>query len=63
MIIGILTGGGIGRVLAHWIMHGHSDVDIAGINIDRLHKYQSNPRYRSERVVETLGEWWYAYIG
>ena len=28
--IGILTGGGIGRVLAHWIMHGHSDVDITG---------------------------------
>ena len=27
----------------------------AQYNIDRLHKYQSNPEYRGARVVETLG--------
>lgn len=53
--IGILSGGGIGRVVAHWIATGRPDVDITGFNIDRLHKYQSNPDYRSQRVVETLG--------
>ena len=26
--IGILTGGGMGRVLAHWIMTGSPDVDV-----------------------------------
>jgi 4-methylaminobutanoate oxidase (formaldehyde-forming) len=53
--IGILTGGGLGRVLAHWIIHGRPDVDVTGFNIDRLHTYQSNPEYRATRTVESLG--------
>ena len=53
--IGILTGGGIGRALAHWIVHGSADIDITGMNIDRLHPYQSNPEYRRTRSVEALG--------
>ncbi len=53
--IGILTGGGLGRVMAHWIVNGRPDVDITGFNIDRLHTYQSNPEYRRTRTVESLG--------
>jgi heterotetrameric sarcosine oxidase gamma subunit len=53
--IGILTGGGIGRALAQWIVDGRPDIDVTGINIDRLHAYQSNPRYRATRTVESLG--------
>ena len=53
--IGILTGGGIGRLVAHWIMTGRPDVDVTGINIDRLHPYQANPEYRATRTVESLG--------
>jgi glycine cleavage system aminomethyltransferase T/glycine/D-amino acid oxidase-like deaminating enzyme len=53
--IGILTGGGLGRVLAHWIMNGTPDVDVTGFNIDRLHVYQRNPEYRRLRTVESLG--------
>jgi len=53
--IGILTGGGIGRLVAHWIIHGRPDVDVTGINIDRLQPYQSTPEYRRERTVESLG--------
>jgi heterotetrameric sarcosine oxidase gamma subunit len=53
--IGILTGGGLGRVLAHWIITGRPDVDVTGFNIDRLHTYQANPEYRSTRTVESLG--------
>jgi glycine cleavage system aminomethyltransferase T/glycine/D-amino acid oxidase-like deaminating enzyme len=53
--IGILTGGGLGRVLAHWIIHGRPDVDVTGFNIDRLHVYQSTPEYRRRRTVESLG--------
>jgi 4-methylaminobutanoate oxidase (formaldehyde-forming) len=53
--IGILTGGGIGRVIAHWIVNGTPDVDVTGFNIDRLHAYQANPEYRRERTVESLG--------
>jgi 4-methylaminobutanoate oxidase (formaldehyde-forming) len=53
--IGILTGGGLGRVLAHWITTGQPDVDVTGFNIDRLQAYQTNPQYRTERTVESLG--------
>ena len=53
--IGVLTGGGLGRVLAHWIVHGSADVDVTGFNIDRLHTYQANPEYRRARTVESLG--------
>lgn len=53
--IGILTGGGLGRVLAHWIVNGRPDVDVTGFNIDRLHPYQANPEYRQTRTMESLG--------
>ena len=53
--IGVLTGGGLGRVLAHWIVTGTPDVDVTGFNIDRLHVTQANPEYRRQRTVESLG--------
>jgi 4-methylaminobutanoate oxidase (formaldehyde-forming) len=53
--IGIITGGGLGRVIAHWIINGKPDVDITGFNIDRLHPYQNTPEYRKHRTVESLG--------
>jgi 4-methylaminobutanoate oxidase (formaldehyde-forming) len=53
--IGILTGGGLGRVMAHWIINGCPDVDVTGFNIDRLQTYQANPEYRRTRTVESLG--------
>jgi len=53
--VGILTGGGLGRIVAHWIVSGRPDVDVTGFSIDRAHRYQTNPRYRAERTVETLG--------
>jgi 4-methylaminobutanoate oxidase (formaldehyde-forming) len=53
--IGILTGGGIGRAMAQWIVDGRPDIDVTGMNIDRLHRYQGNPQYRAARTVESLG--------
>jgi glycine cleavage system aminomethyltransferase T/glycine/D-amino acid oxidase-like deaminating enzyme len=53
--IGILTGGGMGRVMAHWIMTGSPDVDVTAMDIKRLHRYQANPAYRRTRTVESLG--------
>ena len=53
--VGILTGGGMGRVLAHWMDTGRPDVDVIGMNIDRLHPYQNTPSYRAARTVESLG--------
>ncbi|MGD8580509.1 MAG: FAD-dependent oxidoreductase [Lysobacterales bacterium] len=53
--VGIITGGGYGRVIAHWILNGKPDVDVTGINIDRFHRYQCNPEYRRQRALESLG--------
>jgi 4-methylaminobutanoate oxidase (formaldehyde-forming) len=53
--IGILTGGGIGRTIAQWIVDGSPDIDVTAMNIDRLHPYQANPEYRASRTVESLG--------
>jgi len=53
--IGILSAGGLGRIMAHWILNGSPDVDVTGFNIDRVHKYQSNPTYRRDRAFESLG--------
>jgi glycine/D-amino acid oxidase-like deaminating enzyme len=56
--IGILTGGGIGKVLAEWIDRdgiAPHNVDVTGINANRFHKNQSNPQYRQDRAPEALG--------
>jgi len=53
--IGIITGGGLGKIMAQWITTGDPGADITGINVDRFHPYQCNPEYRKTRVVETLG--------
>jgi 4-methylaminobutanoate oxidase (formaldehyde-forming) len=53
--VGIITGGGVGRVVAHWILNGRPDVDVTGFNIDRFHSYQCNPEYRAQRALESLG--------
>ena len=54
--LGILSGGGIGRILAQWLVDGRPDVDVTGINVNRFHPCQSNPRYLGDRVVEVLGK-------
>lgn len=56
--IGILTGGGIGNIVARWIQRdglAPGDVDCTGINMHRFQRYQSNPDYRKARVSEALG--------
>lgn len=54
--IGILTGGGIGRALAHNIVTGAPDVDVTAMLPARLQPYQATPAYRALRVVESLGK-------
>jgi len=53
--LGILSGGGVGFVMAHWIVHGNAPMDVWSVNIRRTHGWQNNPRYLADRVVETLG--------
>jgi len=54
--LGILSAGGIGKLLARWIVDGRPDMDVTGINVNRFHTCQCNPRYRKDRLVEVLGK-------
>jgi heterotetrameric sarcosine oxidase gamma subunit len=53
--IGIQSSGGAGLVLSQWIKNGHPPMDVSGIDIRRIHPFQSNSRYIRERVSESLG--------
>ena len=54
--LGILSAGGIGRLLARWIIDGKPDADVTAINVNRFHDCQRNPKYRRDRLVEVLGK-------
>jgi 4-methylaminobutanoate oxidase (formaldehyde-forming) len=53
--LGILLGGGAGQIMAHWIADGLPPVDISEINIERMSRFQNNPKYLHDRTVEILG--------
>ena len=54
--LGILQGGGIGHLIAHWIVEGEPDLDVAELHIDRFQRYQANREYRKDRTTEIVGE-------
>ena len=53
--LGILTGGGAGSIMASWIVDGVPPLDITGVDIARLRRWQTNRPYLTERSVELLG--------
>ncbi len=53
--IGIQSSGGAGLVLAQWIKDGHPLMDVNGIDVRRIHPFQSNKGYLHDRVKESLG--------
>ncbi|MGD9601448.1 MAG: FAD-dependent oxidoreductase [Gammaproteobacteria bacterium] len=53
--LGILSGGGAGMVMAHWIVHGYPPMDMWTVDIRRAHAWQDNDRYLHDRIVESLG--------
>ncbi len=53
--LGILSGGGVGFVMAQWILEGRAPMDVWSVNLRRTHPWQDNDRYLQDRIVETLG--------
>src|SRR5260370_24119511 len=53
--LGILSGGGVGNMIAHWIVDGVPPVDARAVAIDRTATYETSRKFRSERTVEQLG--------
>jgi len=53
--IGIVSSGGAGMALAHWMDTGEPPFDLWDTDIRRAQPFQRNRRYLRERVGETLG--------
>jgi len=53
--LGILLGGGAGKLIADWMVEGEPSVDVTGVDIARVHPYQTTRRFRATRTVELLG--------
>jgi glycine cleavage system aminomethyltransferase T/glycine/D-amino acid oxidase-like deaminating enzyme len=53
--VGVLSAGGLGRVLAHWVISGLPDVDVTTWDVARFRGDQLEPAYRRERTTEILG--------
>lgn len=59
--VGILSSGGLGRVVAQWISSGRPDVDVTGIDVARFMPHQLHRDYRRDRVTEVLGKTYAAH--
>ena len=53
--VGIQSAGGVGKVLADWIVDGHPPMDLWDVDLRRMLPFQGNPDYLRERTVEVVG--------
>jgi 4-methylaminobutanoate oxidase (formaldehyde-forming) len=53
--IGIVSAGGVGKVLADWIVEGHPPMDLWDVDVKRVMPFHGNRRYLRDRTTETLG--------
>ena len=53
--IGIVSGGGVGKVMADWIVEGHPPMDLWDVDVRRVMPFQANRRYLRERTTEAVG--------
>jgi 4-methylaminobutanoate oxidase (formaldehyde-forming) len=53
--VGILSGGGLGKVMAQWLIEEHPPIDLTAVGVDRAHEFQATRLFRQERTVERLG--------
>ena len=53
--LGILLGGGVGSVVASWLVDGVAPVDVAHYTVERALPHEVSRRFRAERTTEQLG--------
>jgi 4-methylaminobutanoate oxidase (formaldehyde-forming) len=53
--LGILQGGGVGKIMAQWIADGYCPVETSYIDIARCLPFHGTQKYLVDRTVETLG--------
>jgi heterotetrameric sarcosine oxidase gamma subunit len=53
--VGIQSAGGVGWVLADWILDGRPSVDLTDVDIRRTFPFQAEDSFLEERISESLG--------
>jgi heterotetrameric sarcosine oxidase gamma subunit len=54
--LGIILSGGVGSLMADWIVNGVPQADVTGMAVDRTQTYETTRRFRADRTVELLGD-------
>ena len=54
VMAGFLQGGGVGKSLAEWIIHGQPEADVYGMDVARYGTYAENKQY----IKETTGQFY-----
>ncbi|RBI84791.1 glycine cleavage system protein T [Rhodosalinus halophilus] len=54
VMAGFLQGGGVGKSLAEWMIHGEPEADVFGMDVARYGDYAANKRY----IRETTGQFY-----
>ncbi len=54
VMAGFLQGGGVGKSLAEWIVHGEPEADVFGMDVARYGDFAQNKRY----IRETTGQFY-----
>ena len=54
VMAGFSQGGGVGKALAEWIIHGETEQDVFGMDIARFGQHQSNKEY----LRQTTGQFY-----
>jgi len=54
VMAGFLQGGGVGKSLAEWIIHGEPEADVYGMDVARYGKFAENKQY----IKETTGQFY-----
>jgi 4-methylaminobutanoate oxidase (formaldehyde-forming) len=55
--MGIMCAGGVGSVLASWIVDGVAPLDLVSYAVDRTVAFENTLKFRAERVTEQVGLW------
>jgi len=53
--VGLQSGGGVGWVIADWIVDGHPPMDLAAVDIRRTFPFQGERAFLQDRISESLG--------
>ncbi|WP_223425238.1 GcvT family protein [Tateyamaria pelophila] len=54
VMAGFLQGGGVGKSLAEWMIHGEAEADVFGMDVARYGDYAQNKRF----IKETTGQFY-----